>query len=101
MKEEVLLFQLEGVRFQRNEEIVPNRDSDKTIGEANPPPYAMVHEPSAPQRAATPGRTDSTISVDRRYDPYQLLEDRQRMMEVVRGECNLGQVVERGRRMKD
>ena len=91
MKEEVLLFQLEGVRFQRNEEIVPNSDYDETIGEANPPPHPMVREPSAPQRAATMGWIDSTISVDSRYDPYQLVEDRQRMMEVVRGECNLDQ----------
>ena len=91
------------VRFQRNDVVVPDRNFNEAIGEANPPPYATLNEPSAPRRASTGGmgRTDSTLSIDSRYDPSQLVEDRQRMMETVHGECNPGPIIERGRRMKD
>ena len=89
------------VRFQQNERVVHNRVYDGINGDGNPPAYAMNYEPNAPMRAATLGRTDSTLSVDSRYDPNQLVEDRQRMMETARGECNPGPVVERGRKMKD
>jgi len=88
------------VRFQRNEEIVQNRIFDGNAGVLSPPPYASAMEPSAP-RLSVRGRTDSTLSIDSRYDNNQLVEDRQRMMESVRGDCNPGPVVERGRRMKD
>jgi hypothetical protein len=90
------------VRFQRGEEIILNRNRDEAIGEAagGPPPYATINRPTAPP-AASMGRTGSTLSIDSRYDPSQLIEDRQRVMESVRGECNPGPIVGRGRRLQD
>ncbi len=66
----------------------------------NPPPYnALNFAPSCPTERPSMGeirRTDSTLSIDSRYEPSQLREDGQGPTDP--RECNPGPVADRGRR---
>jgi hypothetical protein len=66
------------------------------LREVSPPPYMPEYLPSSPPVTGTIRRTDSTLSVDSRFEPSNIREERQ--IGGVQRECNIGPVVERGLR---
>lgn len=87
-------------RGDRRELIARRRESIQLnqLRDIEPPPYAAEFLPSSPPLEAVMGtvrRTDSTLSVDSRFEPSIVREERETG---VQRECNIGPVVERGLR---
>lgn len=66
------------------------------LREVSPPPYMAEYLPSSPPVTGTIRRTDSTLSIDSRFEPSNIREERQ--TGGAQRECNIGPVVERGLR---
>ena len=77
----------------------------ENINQIEPPPYVMFDlEPTAPRGTSNLLREDSYLSMDGRYAPTLLTEDRlnrRTETEQNRGVCNPGPVMERGQRLRD